>query len=542
VNKIFVSYSSKDSKIANRICAALEAKGFACWIASRDINPGENFGEAIVKAIRAAKLMLLVFTQNANNSDEIKKELVLAGHNRLIVVPVRVEDVVPGGAFAYELATRQWIDLFDDWDRAMERLASWIKTISETPVVAPVPIATGIEHDLARTLAPDTGAKPSVAPVRTPLEEAITPPPPPLETPSPPTPTPAPPAPPVKPLASPAAPTPEPAAPTRRRILRIGGALAGIAVVGGGTALESQPGHRLWRLLYDKSIRTYDGHTDTVCSVVVLPDGRTALSGSYDRTLALWDVASGARLRTFGGHSDRVTSVALSPDGRTAVSGSADKTVRLWDVATGLQRQEFDADTYVWSVAVAPGGRIALSGGEGNFTFWDMNAGGDRKRPVTVADYVYSAAFSPDGQSVLTSGRTGVVRLWTAGREIRAFEGHSDWVYSVAFSPDGHIAASGSNDRTIKLWDVATGKELRTLSGPTSYVFSVAFTPDGGTLLSGDGDDLLRFWDVGSGRELRSLVGHSGTVLSVAASPDGRFVLSGSADRTLKLWDLSGKA
>jgi hypothetical protein len=543
VSKIFVSYSSKDSRVANRICAALEAKGLACWIASRDVNPGENFGEAIVNAIRAAKLMLLVFTQNANNSDEIKKELVLAGHNRLIVIPVRVEDVVPGGAFAYELATRQWIDLFEDWDRAIEQLGTWIHTtlsaVNDAPVVPADSRTVEMEGDLARAIAPDSGTKPSIALGPTQLEKVTTPPAP--EAPLPPTAAPLAPA--ATPLPFPAAPALEQPASTRRRILQIGGAVAGIAAVGGGTTLELQRGRRLWRLLYDKSTRTYEGHTDTVRSVAFLPDGRTALSGSFDRTLALWNVGSGARLRTFRGHSDRVTSIAVSTDGHTAVSGSADKTIRLWDIATGQQRQEFDADTYVWSVTVAPGGRIALSGGEGGFTLWDLN-GGDLIRAVTVNDYVYSAAFSADGQSVLTGGRDGVVKLWSVatGREIRALRGHSDWVYSVAFSPDGRIAASGSNDRTIKLWNVATGEELRTLTGPASYVFSVAFTPDAGTLLSGDGDNMLRFWDVGTGRELRNFVGHSGTVLSVAASPDGRFVLSGSADQTLKLWSFSGQA
>jgi hypothetical protein len=539
VSKIFVSYSSKDSKVANQICSALEAKGLACWIASRDINPGENFGEAIVNAIRIAKLMLLVFTQNANNSDEIKKELVLAGHNRLIVIPVRVEDVVPGGAFAYELATRQWVDLFEDWDRAIERLANWIRTISETPVVAPDPMTTQIEDDLAQTLTPDSGMKPSIAPAAIPLDEAIIPPP--METPPPPTATPL--APSIKSLPLPAAPALEQTASTRRRFLRMGGALAGIAAVGGGAALELQPGYRLWRLLYDKSIRTYEGHTETVRSVAFLPDGRTALSGSYDKTLALWDVAAGTRLRTFGGHVDRVTSVAVTPDGRTALSGSADSTVRLWDVATGQQRRQFDADMYVWSVAVAPGGRIALSGGEGGFAFWDLN-GGNRIRAVPLNDKVLSAVFSPDGLSVLMAMQSGVATLWSVatGREIRGFRGHTDWVNSVAFSPDGRIAASGSEDRTIKLWNVATGAELRTLAGrAASQVFSVAFTPDGGTLLSGD-VDVLRTWDVGAGQESRAFVGHSGTVLSVAASPDGRFALSGSGDQTLKLWDLSSKA
>ena len=120
---IFISYSSKDRDIAETICQALEARGHACWIACRNVDPGQNFQEAIVRALRSAKVMLLIFSANANNSDEIKKELVLAGRHRVAVVPVRVEDVVPSDAFAYELATRQWIDLFNDWEKEIERLA-----------------------------------------------------------------------------------------------------------------------------------------------------------------------------------------------------------------------------------------------------------------------------------------------------------------------------------------------------------------------------------------------------------------------------------
>jgi hypothetical protein len=82
--------------------------------------------EAIMRAIRTTKVMVLVFSENANNSEEIKREIVLAGNAKLTVIPVRVEDVVPGDAFAYQFATRQWIDLFDDWDSQIERLAEWI--------------------------------------------------------------------------------------------------------------------------------------------------------------------------------------------------------------------------------------------------------------------------------------------------------------------------------------------------------------------------------------------------------------------------------
>jgi hypothetical protein len=98
-------------------------------MADRDIGPGENFQVSIVHAIRLAKAMILVFSANAANSDEIKKEVVLAGQSRLVVIPVRVEDVTPDEAFAYEMATRQWIDLFSDWEQSVQRLVRQLETV-----------------------------------------------------------------------------------------------------------------------------------------------------------------------------------------------------------------------------------------------------------------------------------------------------------------------------------------------------------------------------------------------------------------------------
>jgi hypothetical protein len=129
VGQVFISHSSRDRKVARTICSALESRGLTCWIASRDVGPGENFMDAIVHAIRAAKVMVLVFSENANNSDEIKREVVLASNAKITVIPVRVEDVVPSDAFAYQFATRQWIDLFEDWESQLERLATWIASM-----------------------------------------------------------------------------------------------------------------------------------------------------------------------------------------------------------------------------------------------------------------------------------------------------------------------------------------------------------------------------------------------------------------------------
>jgi hypothetical protein len=139
---IFISFASQDRKVATTLCSALESRGFSCWISTRDINPGENFQIAIVRAIRNAKMMLLVFTSNSNASDEMSKELALASQQKLIVVPLRVEDVAPNEAFAYEFATRQWIDFTHGWETGLDLLCQRLATtLAEPAAVAEAPVA-----------------------------------------------------------------------------------------------------------------------------------------------------------------------------------------------------------------------------------------------------------------------------------------------------------------------------------------------------------------------------------------------------------------
>ena len=82
-------------------------------------------------------------------------------------------------------------------------------------------------------------------------------------------------------------------------------------------------------------IRTLEGHADWVTAVAMSGDGTRAVSGSDDKTLKVWDLATGELLRTLEGHTDAVTAVAVSGDGTRAVSGSDDKTLKVWDLATG---------------------------------------------------------------------------------------------------------------------------------------------------------------------------------------------------------------
>src|SRR3989338_4936892 len=99
------------------------------------------------------------------------------------------------------------------------------------------------------------------------------------------------------------------------------------------------------------------GHSGEVHAVAFSPDGRTLISGSYDHTLKLWDIASGREIRTLIGHAENIYAVAFSPDGRTIISGSGDNTLKLWDVTSGRELITFSGHSgRVGAVAFSPDG------------------------------------------------------------------------------------------------------------------------------------------------------------------------------------------
>jgi hypothetical protein len=106
----------------------LENGGFQCWIANRDV--WQNYQEEIVDAIKKAGAMIVIFSAAANESDEIKKELSLAGRYRIPKFPVRIEDIAPQGAFEYEFSNAQYIDFFKNRDAAISRVTQALRRIS----------------------------------------------------------------------------------------------------------------------------------------------------------------------------------------------------------------------------------------------------------------------------------------------------------------------------------------------------------------------------------------------------------------------------
>jgi hypothetical protein len=127
---VFISYSTDDANEANAIVNALESNGARCWIAGRDIQPGEIWAQAIMTAISGSRIAVVVFSASANSSKDVLNEVDAAIRKGLIVIPFRIEKVAPDGAMEYHLRTRHWLDaMTPDLESGIKRLVGDVKAI-----------------------------------------------------------------------------------------------------------------------------------------------------------------------------------------------------------------------------------------------------------------------------------------------------------------------------------------------------------------------------------------------------------------------------
>jgi hypothetical protein len=162
-------------------------------------------------------------------------------------------------------------------------------------------------------------------------------------------------------------------------------------------------------------VRDLEGHTSDVTACAVMPDGRHVVSTSHDKTLKIWEPATGRTLATLEGHAGYVTACAVTPDGRHVVSASADKTLRVWELATGR----------------------TLATLEGH------------------AGYVTACAVTPDGRRVVSASVDKMLKVWelATGRALATLEGHAGYVTACAVTPDGRRVISASRDQTLRVWE-----------------------------------------------------------------------------------------
>lgn len=339
---------------------------------------------------------------------------------------------------------------------------------------------------------------------------------------------------------------------------------------------------------YSKT-RTLRNHTAAVYAVAFSPQENYLVSGSFDKTIKLWDAVTWKCLRTFEGHKATINRVAFTKDESQIISTSDDSVLKVWEINSGncsfeiSKGGDFLSQTFIFS----PDGQYLAVGREDtpSLQLWGLKNGHYCDKVFDgYTDVITSIVFSPDGGQLVSGCFDGDMRLCDLNNDnsLKLF-GHNDKITNIIFYSEGKQFISSSFDGSIRLWELAThqcfrvlmpgspedwgtrvvyipGKnefassagapkstikfwktENREISEPvydfTDKVISLSFSPYGMQLVSGTMNGKIGFYETEGGKFFKVLAYEDGRVEAVAHSPDGEYLISSNYDDNICIWE-----
>ncbi len=249
-----------------------------------------------------------------------------------------------------------------------------------------------------------------------------------------------------------------------------------------------------------KNTKRFITHKGAVSAVQFLPSGDKALSSGDDAKVYLWDTQSKKLLHTFKGHNAKVVSLSISQDSKTAASSSWDGTIQLWDLANKQPLLKIKVNNEpVNSVLISSDAQIVYSGGyDGKVRAWDAKTGDFIKILHSHGWPINIMRWLPDNKHIVFGASNGDAQILEISAEkiSKILIPHTKPVLGLAVSAKHKLIATGGNDGVIRVWNIKDWSpigETHTILGP---VWALEFAGDGQSLYYGSLDDEVKHWKV----------------------------------------------
>ena len=275
-----------------------------------------------------------------------------------------------------------------------------------------------------------------------------------------------------------------------------------------------------WSLERNVAEQVLRFHDSAVNAVAILPDGLLA-TGGEDGKIAIWRAGAAEPIQQFSGHTAPIVALAVSPDGKRIASASWDRSVRVWPLDGGPALVLEGHQQNVNGVAFMPDSQALVSvSHDPEVRIWSLD--GDAPTNVKLLTPLNSVAVAPDGEIAAAGADGKVYFLSPKGERLAEVETSATPIIAVTISPDGKLVAAAGIRGSVAVIERTGRKLAHTLVGPGLPVWSVAFFPDSRTLLTGGADRIIRRWDATSGEPIgAAVIGAPGDPLAAYAGDPG---------------------